>query len=85
MRESPSMIPGIDRNVYLVPPETFFPQPFPIFLKCLLSAFMLRDRFFCLAPSEGFPLSSREAGIAAFLASHFRFAFGILLQPARNR
>jgi hypothetical protein len=41
-------------------------------MKCLLSAFMLRDRFFCLAASERFPLSGREAGIGAFLvAAHF--------------
>src|SRR3979411_3160506 len=68
------------------PRQTFFPQPLPIFMKCLLSAFMLRDRFFCLAASESFPLSSREAGIGAFLvAAHFSFAFSISLQPARNR
>jgi hypothetical protein len=40
------------------PPETFFPQPLPIFMKCLLSAFMLRGRFFCLAASESSSLSS---------------------------
>src|SRR6266513_817525 len=54
-------------------------------MKCLLSAFMLRDRFFYLAASESFPLSSREAGIAAFLAAHFRFTSSISLQPVRNR
>src|SRR5260370_8862645 len=68
------------------PAETFFSQPLAIFMKCLLSAFMLRDRFFCLAASESFPLSSREAGIGAFLvAAHFPFAFSISLHPARYR
>jgi len=31
-----------------LPPEAFFPQPLPILTKCLLNAFMLSDRFFCL-------------------------------------
>jgi hypothetical protein len=38
-------------------------------MKCLLIAFMLGDRFFCLAASERFPLSGREAGIGAFLVA----------------
>src|SRR6478609_2662695 len=48
-----------------LPPETLPPQALPVFMKCLLSAFMLRDRFSCLAASESFPLGSREAGIGA--------------------
>jgi hypothetical protein len=47
-------------------PETFFRQALPVFMKCLLSAFMLRDRLFCLSAAERFPLSCREAGIGAF-------------------
>src|SRR6202790_5022115 len=55
------------------PRETFFPQPLPIFMKCLLSAFMLRDRFF--SPRvlffrrgflEFFPHRSGEAGSGSF-------------------
>src|ERR1700692_5060038 len=69
-----------------LPLKTFFPQALPVFMKCLLSAFMLRDRFFCLAASESFPLCGREARIGALRVTvHFPFVFSIWLQPARNR
>ena len=52
----------------------------------LLSCFMVGDRLLRLASSESFSLSSREAGIGAFLVvGHFRFVFGIHSKPARKR
>jgi hypothetical protein len=52
-----------------------------MFMECLLSALMVRDRLLRLAVSEFLSLSGREAGISAlFVVDHFPVVFR--LNPA---
>jgi hypothetical protein len=59
----------------------FVAEAFSVFLKRLLSLFVVGDRLLSLTASESFSLSSRRAGTGAFLVvDHFPFAFS--LNPA---
>jgi hypothetical protein len=64
------------RSRRLLPPQTFFPQALPVFMKCFLIILMVSNRLLCLARSERFPLSERQTRIGALLvAGHFPFTF----------
>jgi hypothetical protein len=56
-------------------------KAFSIFLKRLLSLFVVGDRLLSITASQSFSLSGRQAGTGAFLViDHFPFAFS--LNPA---
>jgi hypothetical protein len=56
----------------------FFPQAFPIFMKCLLSVFAVGDCLLSLSASESFSLGGRWVGNGDFLVVRpFPIAFSL--------
>jgi hypothetical protein len=50
--------------------HAFFPWPYPVFMECLLSGFMVRDGLLCFVAPKGFKRGgSAAAGVVAFSTS----------------